>query len=293
MHRPPSCVALALLFTGFVFAGPTSTLRAAYSDAQIKMELLQTLSAGFAQWDRNHDGALDGREINALIENPQVRGNAAAAIVMIRNNLLFGGENMQNQKLPRDVVLALASDRFARFEFSRTRDRIQSGSRALFLPNDPNLFTFHQGRMGDCYLLSDFLDNGGSAGQVIEQLTGHSAASELLTDDGATKPAEALHKRLYDLARNRRLCIASTQRDTTKMLPKGIIHRHAIAMLGHDEKRRVVRMFNPWGNELAPAEPPGLVNGYVTHNGHFEVPLKEMARLFVALTFETDRPLSR
>lgn len=352
-------------------------LHAAASNPLAETELRQVLTTGFPQWDRNHDDALDGREINALIGNPQVRGGEAAALVAIRSHLLFGGENTQDQKLPREVVLGLAYDPGAQRDFLQSRNRMTSGSRALFLPGDPNLSAFNQGRLGDCYLLStiaafvqrdqkavqtliklkpgnafevsfasgrkvavspvtdaelvmgskpgsdrgiwlvvlekayagireersglrtgksvkandavvmDFLDRGSSV-PVIQQLTGHRARMENWESE-TTKPVlEPLHKLLGKLTHDRKLCVASTITDRSKKLPHGIIAQHAMAVLAYDQPRRMVRMFNPWGNDLAPAGPPGLVNGYVTRQGMFEIPLPEFVRIFRGIAYEGD-----
>jgi hypothetical protein len=62
-------------------------------------------------------------------------------------------------------------------------------------------------------------------------------------------------------------------------------------VLGYDPARRMVRVFNPWGNHRTPNGPPGVENGYVTRNGIFEVPLKEFVQVFNGITYETDNPL--
>ena len=54
----------------------------------------------------------------------------------------------------RVQLLAQADERPAQREFSRDTKRIGTINHALFLPGDPNLMTFHQGRVGDCYLLA-------------------------------------------------------------------------------------------------------------------------------------------
>ena len=42
----------------------------------------------------------------------------------------------------------------------------------------------------------------------------------------------------------------------------------------------MVVVFNPWGNHVKPAGQPGLVNGYATARGIFEVPLGEFIQIF-------------
>jgi len=104
-----------------------------------------------------------------------------------------------------------------------------------------------------------------------------------------TKPTlEQVHNLLEKLARDRKLCAAGTPKDRAKKLPKGIAHSHAMAILGYDAPRRMVRMFNPWGNNLTPESPPGLVNGYVTRQGSFEIPLAEFVQVFRGIVYEED-----
>jgi hypothetical protein len=53
----------------------------------------------------------------------------------------------------------------------------------------------------------------------------------------------------------------------------------------------MVYVFNPWGNTFTPSGPPGLVNGYATRNGIFEVPIHEFVQIFGRLVYETDETL--
>lgn len=377
MHALRSGLFATVLLLAWASVETGQTLRAATANSQAETELRQAIIAGFPQWDRDHDNALDGREINASIENPQVRGVEAAAVVAIRKHLLLGGENTQDQKLPREVVLGLAHDRGAQRDFLQARNRIASGNRALFLPGDPNLFAFNQGHLGDCYLLSAIaafvqrdhkavqtlikpkpgntfevnfasgrnvavspvtdaelvmgskpgadrgiwlvvlekayasireerpgtasgkstkendvvamdLLGGGRSGPVIQQLTGNRTRSKSWNNE-ITKPAlEQLHNLLDKLTRDRKLCAASTPKDRAWKLPKGIAHSHAMAVLGYDSPRRMVRLFNPWGNDVTPAGPPGLVNGYVTRQGSFEIPFADFVQAFRGIVYEAD-----
>ena len=83
---------------------------------------------------------------------------------------------------------------------------------------------------------------------------------------------------------------AGTGKDD-KPLPKHIAHSHAFGIFGYDGRTRTLRMFNPWGNDVKPDDPPGLVNGYATHNGMFEVPLRDFLRIFTGVNYETDKPV--
>ncbi len=344
-------------------------------------QLDQLLNACFNLGDRNHNGRLEAREINWLIENPAVQGNMAAAAVILHQHLPQDDED--GAAYTREKVSALAAQPQARREFLRAHQRILASNRALFLPGDPNLATFQQGRLGDCYLLSTvgalvnrapgavramirplaanayevvFADgeripvppitdaelvlgaitgvdhgiwlcvlekayaalregkpptmnghqleasetlghdllSGGRTGPVIEQMTGHRAADAPVARWAAEDPklaADRLHQIFINLTRKRRVITAGTLRDANVELPRGIKHAHAFAILGYDPTRRLVRLFNPWGNELRPEGPAGLTNGYPTHFGLFEVPINDFIQIFAAVVYESDYPL--
>ena len=61
-------------------------------------------------------------------------------------------------------------------------------------------------------------------------------------------------------------------------------------VLSYDPALRQVTVFHPWGNHMKPAGPAGLVNGYPTQHGVFEVPLAEFVQIFAGFTYETDQP---
>jgi hypothetical protein len=122
--------------------------------AQADEELRQLIQADFPLWDNNHDGLLSSQEINALIENPQVAGDEAAALVVNRKSFSQDGDENESGGLTQAQLLALADEKPVQREFSRNKRLIGTVNRSLFLVGDPNLLTFHQGRVGDCYLLA-------------------------------------------------------------------------------------------------------------------------------------------
>jgi hypothetical protein len=142
-------------------------------------------------------------------------------------------------------AMSLADDPAIQKNISGKAWHIEAINHSLFAPEDPNLLTFHQGGIGDCYLLA------------IE------------------------HKLMA-------VCVTG---DKSRRLPRGIVHGHVYAVLGYDATGRKVTVFNPWGNHVKPAGPPGLANGYPTQHDIFEVPLDEFVQIFAGFTYETDRPM--
>ena len=114
----------------------------------------QIVAADFARWDSNHDGELSPDEIDALIENPQVKGDEAAAVVAIRNIFSRGKKLDESKRISRDQLLALAEDSSVENDFRWNEEKIKSCNHAPFLPGDPNLPSVQQGPMGDCYLIA-------------------------------------------------------------------------------------------------------------------------------------------
>jgi hypothetical protein len=346
-------------------------------------ELYQLIETDFPRWDANHDGTLSAEEINTLIENPEVKGDEAVAVVLIRKNFSKDGDKNISGGLTYAQLLALADERASQREFFRNKNQIATVSHALFLYGDPNLFTFHQGRVGDCYLLAviggfisrepqsvrtmirslpgnafevDFASGqkivvpnatdaellqgsktgndhgvwlsilekayaniretkrknedarpvapdddvprdylgGGRPGPAIEQFTGHEAAHTPLADsakDDLPATEKRIHALLIQLTHDRRLIAVGTSGKT--QLPPKIPHGHVFGVLGYDPNRGIVRVFNPWGDEVMPVGAPGLANGYVTRHGIFDVPLQEFIQIFKTLTYETDQPLNK
>jgi hypothetical protein len=75
-------------------------------------------------------------------------------------------------------------------------------------------------------------------------------------------------------------------------MPRGIAHGNCYGVLGYDPVNRLVTVLNPWGNHVKPGGPPGLVHGYATEHGIFQVPLDEFVQIFAGFTYETDKPVA-
>jgi Calpain family cysteine protease len=334
----------------------------------------------FSQWDGNHDGVLDLKELNAVIENPNVRGSDAAVAVYLHRQLQVNKEGQNGLSLAE--VLALASDPQIQKNISGKAWRIAAINHSVFAPGDPNLATFHQGGIGDCYLLAvigalafhhpemvrtmiqqtnggfqvrfgngrtvsvgpltdaelimgasegrdhgvwlsvlekacaqidfenkerkigtnieadeavmtDFIGHGGYYAPVMTLFSGHRAAGAPLERWVKQDPRAGIdraHELLAKLSVQHKLMAVATGGNKNKRLPKGIPHGHVLAVLGYDPVNRMVVVFNPWGNHFTPKGEPGLVNGYRTDHGIFDVPLNEFIQIFSSFTYETDRP---
>lgn len=133
------------------YARPKSKVRV--NQEQRNAAFQQLFETVFRRWDSNHDGKLDLGEIDAAISNPQIHGNDSAIAVMLRRRLQ-SDDNNDTTSLALDQVLDLAKDPKIQRIVARRARHIQAINHSLFLSGDPNLTTFHQGRMGDCYFLA-------------------------------------------------------------------------------------------------------------------------------------------
>jgi hypothetical protein len=113
--------------------------------------LAQVVETHFKRWDKNHDGVLDLAEVDRLIEDHTMRGRLAALVVSLRYHMTNPGNQ---PALPYKELLRLVDERnFARSVEQATK-HLKTIDRELFLPTDPDLAAFHQGRLHDCYLLA-------------------------------------------------------------------------------------------------------------------------------------------
>lgn len=376
---------VVVMTVGICEAGPKakSKPKPAIDQEQQNVNFQQAFTAAFYRWDRNHDGKIDLKEVNAVIEDPQIHGDESALAAVLRRRL-HTDETDDTKTLTLPEVQALADDPQIQRLIIRYGRHIQSINHSLFLPEDPNLANFHQGGMGDCYLLAvigsmvyehpqairamvrlrmdggydvhfgngrdisvapvtdaellmgategsnhgiwlsvlekayahfsveareaktgeelapddavvtDLIGRGGYYAPVISRLTGHKTAGvptgRWLKEDPAGAP-QKLHDLLVKLTADHRLMATGTRKDKT--LPKGIPHGHVLAVLDYSPTTHMVRMFNPWGNHVKPTGPAGLVNGYPTEHGIFEVPAADFLQIFSGFTYETDKPVKR
>jgi len=147
MRMAKTVAILALLFAfgaSLVLAQRTATA------PKVQEPLSQFVDKHFDRWDRNRDGALDLEEIDRKVEDHSVAGREAAVIFRIRQHVTGKGAQ---PRLTRQQLLSLAQDQSFEKSAEATARQLQTIDRELFLPADPDLSTFHQGRLGDCYLL--------------------------------------------------------------------------------------------------------------------------------------------
>jgi len=153
--RKPLTLIIALMFGASfgVFAAKPKIKPPQISQEQKDIGFRQLFSNVFSQWDANQDGVLDLKELNAVIENSDVRSSEAAIAVVLHRRLQVDDEEKTNG-LTLTEALTLADDPAVQKNISGKAWHIEAINHSLFAPADPNLETFHQGGIGDCYLLA-------------------------------------------------------------------------------------------------------------------------------------------
>jgi len=136
----------------------------------------------------------------------------------------------------------------------------------------------------------DRISRGGNIGETISLLTGHK------TDTIAWKsglPEDLLNIRylLGKGVKNKSLMGAGVPFDLKKP-PPAIIVGHAYAILNYDEKKDLITLWNPHGNDFKPTGPEGFINGYETKGGVFILTSRDFSFLFNYLFVETNNPIS-
>jgi Calpain family cysteine protease len=155
-YRPHCRTLSVLLLMVMLIVYPIADAHAQNKSA-VRMNNASSLAAfiesQFPQWDSNHDGILDMQEVNRQIENQSVRGLEAAVIVTTFRQLLDSGKS-DRTSVTRQELLTSAGDSKFQTAVKGASHKLETLDRHLFLATDPNLLSFHQGRVGDCYLLA-------------------------------------------------------------------------------------------------------------------------------------------
>ena len=139
--------------------------------------------------------------------------------------------------------------------------------------------------------------NGGSAGRILSELTGHKVSGfSLEACKDPAVPAASLETRLASLRRKlaaatvqKRLVTCSTKAPTTP----GLSPRHVYALLAYDPIFDSVDLWNPHGNDFTPKGTPGPGNGYLTEHGRFTMPVSDFVQQFSGLALEGTELASR
>jgi len=145
----------------------------------------------------------------------------------------------------------------------------------------------------------DLLGKGGSAGTMVEELTGHQIirfSCKQVRDANTNREREAklaeARALLTSAFAEKRLVTCGTGSGVKVPNLNG---NHAYAVTGYDPKADRIAVWNPHGQTFTPNGTPGPQNGYPTKEGRLTMPLTDFMQAFAGLAFETHatRSMSR
>jgi hypothetical protein len=148
----------------------------------------------------------------------------------------------------------------------------------------------------------DIIGVGGTPSSPLSILTGHACKRMPCADfqKGKLTPAERdaklaeIRQELTAAFQSGRLVVGGTaSRGNGETIVPGLYYNHSYGVLAFDSETDVVTFWNPMGNHFTPAGDPGLVNGYPTSHGRFDVPLMDAVMWFGAFSMENDQPATK
>ncbi len=138
---------LALCLTTFANAAEMKT--------SVDVSFKAVLGSSFADWDGNHDGKLAKLEIDVALADPEIKGDAAAALAVVKR--------LNRSKVwsvipltPEGLTHVPKTKESPKLEamFNEGRKRIANIRRELIVEDLPSLLKLHQGDMGNCFSLA-------------------------------------------------------------------------------------------------------------------------------------------
>jgi len=114
-----------------------------------------TVLTNFSAWDVNGNGRLEAVEMNQALQNPSVKGDAAAAVATLKW-LLDSPQGRLSHGVGREFFQGheTAMKKLASI-FKASQKRIEeTKGQPVFLAEGPALFGFKQSYHGDCYLIA-------------------------------------------------------------------------------------------------------------------------------------------
>jgi hypothetical protein len=131
----------------------------------------KVVQENFAHWDLNHDGRLEAKEVDELMNRKGIRGDAAAALATIKRQERMEPDEQRREYAPSEgeLVSAHANDaplqsldaaqgkpKVYHFEsqFRHNLAVLASINHKLYAGDGPNFAAMHQGPIGDCFFFS-------------------------------------------------------------------------------------------------------------------------------------------
>ncbi|WP_158817900.1 C2 family cysteine protease [Methylocapsa sp. S129] len=153
---------ISLSGAAFIAFGCVASARASGGLSDNAQAFLATVRSNFAAWDTSHKGRLTLAEIEADMQNPAIKGDAAAALAA----LMWGAKPSKAEPEPRSYALTdfdaiektlldgQKPDRSYIATFAEGRRKVAAERRELFADKEPHLDAIRQQKDSDCYFNS-------------------------------------------------------------------------------------------------------------------------------------------
>ncbi|HQR07403.1 MAG TPA: C2 family cysteine protease [Gemmatales bacterium] len=120
-----------------------------------------TVLTHFEEWDLNHNGVLDPDELDKLVMNRSIRGDAAAALGTLKSIQRRGKVDLPKLDVDyfNNYAQSVAQKNLKGYppfeaQFNAAKKKTADTSRVIFPPGQPSLRGVHQGSLGDCFFLA-------------------------------------------------------------------------------------------------------------------------------------------
>lgn len=139
------CLAALLALESAVSARPQADIR----------RFVETVLTNFSAWDVNGNGRLDAKELTRALQDPAVKGKAAAAVAALKTSVDSDKKSLL-PPLTRDYFQSadVTLEKLAS-AFSASEERLQAAAgKPIFTLAGPTLAGCKQAHHGDCYLIA-------------------------------------------------------------------------------------------------------------------------------------------
>lgn len=156
-------IALSTMWLSSSESNMANAATATSADVAAQEHFSETLKSSFRNWDENGDGFLTEEELDEALQDPQIKGNQAAALAAVR---LYARSKWSKSDLFDQFSLAdlmpVNSETGQTTEagkklvslYEKSLKKIEKASPMLFASGVPHIEEIKQGKTGDCYFLS-------------------------------------------------------------------------------------------------------------------------------------------
>lgn len=132
-------------------AGLLLLLLAPFSQGQTNLHFAEVIREHYARWAGGERNPLTPDKVDRLVIDPNIKGPEAAALATIHRKF---GSGKNKKPVTREVLLEEKELKLLEKSYLADLKHINSAPRDLFSERGPSLDGLHQGRLGDCFVVS-------------------------------------------------------------------------------------------------------------------------------------------